>query len=116
MISRGSWVLIPSGSAHGLILSLSLFMGNGCKGFLGPHTLGFCARPLLSLSLASWGMVARGPWVLIPSGSAHDPYSFSPLLPGVFFHRGRGPSYPPCLRTTSLLLFLSSSATLAPSH
>src|SRR6266436_4942683 len=72
MIARGSWVLIPSGSAHDLILSLSLFMGNDCKGFLGPHTLGFCARPLLFLSLASWGMIARGSWVLIPSGSVHD--------------------------------------------
>src|SRR6266436_5854579 len=75
MIARGSWVLIPSGSAHDLTISLSCFMGNDCKGFLGPHTLGFCARPLLFLSLASWGMIARGSWVLVPSGSAHDPLS-----------------------------------------
>ncbi len=79
MIARGSWVLIPSGSVHDLALSLSLFVGNDCKGFLGPHTLGFCARPLLFLSLASWGMIARGSWVLMLSGSAHAPVMFLSL-------------------------------------
>ncbi len=67
MIARGSWVLRPSGSAHDLILSLSV--GNDCKDVLGPQTLGFYARPHY---ISLWGMIARGSWVLSPSGSAHD--------------------------------------------
>ncbi len=76
---------MPSGSAHDLILSLSLFVGNWgmiARGSWVLRPLGSAHDSVMFLSLSLWGMIARGSWVLRPLGSAHDLVMFlSPSLP-----------------------------------